>query len=81
MFCCGQGRGRVAMNGKAASPAPRPRPVSSAVLYEYVGATGMSVIGPISGTQYRFAGPGAKVQIDRRDVGSMAGLPNLRRLE
>jgi hypothetical protein len=80
MTCCGQGRGKVAINGKLSGPAQRTGPVSSAVLYQYTGATGMTVIGPISGARYRFDQPGAKVQIDRRDISSMAGLPNLSRL-
>jgi hypothetical protein len=80
MTCCGQGRSRVAMNGRAAESPRRTRPVSSVVLYEYTGATGMTVVGGISGARYRFDQPGAKVQIDRRDVSSVAGLPNLRRL-
>ena len=41
----------------------------------------MTVLGPVSGLKYRFGQPGAKVQIDSRDVFSMAGLPNLRRLQ
>lgn len=40
----------------------------------------MTVSGPVSRTTYRFDGPGAKVQIDPRDLASMAGLPDLRRL-
>jgi hypothetical protein len=80
MTCCGQGRGKVAMNGKLTRPAQLPARVSSAVLYQYTGTTGMTVIGPISGARYRFDQPGAKVQIDRRDVSSLTGLPNLSRL-
>lgn len=80
MTCCGQGRGKVATNGKLAASARRPGPISSAVLYQYTGATAMTVIGSISGTRYRFDQPGAKVQIDRRDLSSLAGLPNLSRL-
>jgi hypothetical protein len=59
---------------------PKARPVSSAALYQYTGATGMTVIGPISGATYRFDQPGAKKQIDARDISSLAGLPYLRRL-
>jgi hypothetical protein len=40
----------------------------------------MTVMGPISGARYRFDRPGAKVQIDGRDLSSLAGLPNLRRV-
>ncbi len=80
MTCCGQGRSKAAMNGKLTGPARRPAPVSSAILYQYTGTTGMTVIGPISGIRYRFDQPGAKVQIDRRDLSSLTGLPNLSRL-
>ena len=78
-MCCGQGRGLVAAGGKTAVTARKLAPVSSAALYEYTGATGMTVLGPISGARYRFDRPGAKVQIDGRDVSSLAGLPHLRR--
>jgi hypothetical protein len=40
----------------------------------------MTVTGSISGLKYRFEHPGAKVQVDRRDLLSMTGLPNLRRI-
>lgn len=79
-MCCGQGRGRVVTSGKAAAATRRPGPASSAALYEYTGATGMTVMGPISGARYRFDRPGAKLQIDGRDVSSLTGLPNLRRV-
>ena len=78
MACCGQRRAMAAGSGRAIEPT-RPRPVSRAVLYEYTGSTGMTVSGPVSGLKYRFAGPGSKLQIDSRDVASLAGLPNLRR--
>jgi hypothetical protein len=80
MACCGHGRGQMTMSGRIAGQTRGPVPVSSAVLYRYTGATGMTVLGPISGTRYRFDQPGAKLQIDRRDLSSMAGLPNLQRL-
>jgi hypothetical protein len=67
-------------NGRAVEPNRLFRPLSRAALYEYTGATGMTVTGGVSGTKYRFAQPSAKVQIDLRDVASLAGLPNLRRL-
>jgi hypothetical protein len=40
----------------------------------------MTVAGRMSGARYRFAAPGAKLQVDMRDAPSMAALPNLRRL-
>ena len=77
MACCGQRRSMVG-TGKSADAA-RTRPGSTFTLYEYVGTTAMTVTGSISGLKYRFERPGAKVQVDRRDLLSMAGLPNLRR--
>jgi hypothetical protein len=53
---------------------------SRSVLYEYIGATGMTVTGPTSGQRYRFGAPGSRLQIDPRDASSFAGLPNLRRV-
>jgi hypothetical protein len=81
MPCCGQRRGMVAGTGRVVESKQMPRRPSHAALYEYTGATGMTVIGPISGSKYRFGQPGAKVQIDPRDIASMAGLPNLRRIQ
>jgi hypothetical protein len=56
------------------------RTIPRVAIYEYTGTTGMTVMGPMSGLKYRFGQPGAKVQVDSRDVRSMAGLPNLRQL-
>lgn len=79
MACCGQRRAMAAGSG-AVVQANRPRAVSHSALYEYTGATGMSVTGSGSGTKYRFSHPGSKLQIDPRDIAAMAGLPNLRRV-
>jgi hypothetical protein len=80
MACCGQRRGAIDTSGTAAA-AKRPPPKSRVVLYQYTGPTAITVAGRMSGAKYRFAGPGAKVQIDMRDAPSLAALPNLRRLE
>jgi hypothetical protein len=40
----------------------------------------MTVTGSVSRTTYRFDSPGATLQIDPRDLASMASLPDLRRL-
>jgi hypothetical protein len=79
-MCCGQSRSRVATSGRAVSPMRKPAPSTSGALYEYTGKTGMTVIGPISGARYRFDRPGARLQIDGRDVLSIRSLPNLRRV-
>lgn len=81
MACCGQRRAQAAGTGKAFAPAHGLRRTPNVALFEYTGTTGMTVTGRITGAKYRFGQPGAKVQIDPRDVSSMAGLPNLRRIQ
>lgn len=79
MTCCGRARAQLSV-GKLAGGLQRSAQPSRTVLYEYVGLTAMTVKGPSSGASYRFAAPGAKLQIDLRDAPSLAALPNLRRL-
>jgi hypothetical protein len=61
---------------------PSPRMVETApeVLFEYAGSTGLTATGPFTGRRYRFDGPGARVEVDARDVPSLMGIPNLRRV-
>lgn len=81
MACCGQTRAQLSLTGKAALAANRvvaaPTP---ALLFEYTGRTGMTVVGSGTGRTYRFGEPGARVQIDARDVASLAAVPNLSRI-
>ena len=50
-------------------------------VFEYVGATGLTVFGTVSGARYRFARPGARVTVHGRDADAMATLPNLKRVQ
>lgn len=68
MGCCGDKR--RAISATAAEP----------VLFEYTGATAMTVIGPMTRRVYRFPLRGARVAVDRRDAPHMAATPNLRRV-
>jgi len=57
------------------------RQVSSVTVYfEYIGKTGLTVVGPITGSRYRFDGPGAIVAVDGRDASPVAAVPNLRQV-
>lgn len=83
MSCCG--RHRETFRGTSQSsrrPSDRPRkPLpQSPVRFEYVGATGLTVLGPATGKRYRFDRSGAQVLIEPRDVPSMAAVPHLRRV-
>ena len=51
---------------------------SSYVYFQYVGRTGLSVIGPMSGKRYRFDRHGATIPADPRDRRSLAAVPGLR---
>ena len=85
MSCCGQGRWQARrVNTEAALPgagANHSRPVASAgVLFEYIGGTGLTAMGPVTGKRYRFGRPGAQVGVDPRDASALAAVPVLRRV-
>jgi hypothetical protein len=82
MACCGGKRSHVVMNGQlsVASLGKSTIPTSHLLLFEYTGQTAMTVVGGATGRTYRFLDPGARVQIDGRDVQSLSAVPNLKRL-
>jgi hypothetical protein len=70
---------------RPSTPAARhPREAASvrhtSVFFEYVGKTGMTVTGPVSGRRYRFDHPGSRVAVEPADKPSLAALPQLRRV-
>jgi hypothetical protein len=54
-------------------PAPR-----GSIYFEYVGSTGLTAVGPITGKRYRFSHSGAQIEVDSRDAPSFIAVPNLR---
>jgi hypothetical protein len=70
--CCGRGRVRAAVI------TPAMVRTAKGVVFEYVGRTGLTVVGPISGAPYHFAGSGARVEVDARDQAALARVPVLR---
>jgi len=58
----------------------RERAARATVNFQYNGRTGLTVVGPVTGMQYRFGGPGATLPVDARDRHSLASVPNLRRV-
>jgi len=87
MGCCGQARSAQRM-GATGRPDPDPAPsrVSpgdpSLAYFQYTGrtATGVTLVGGLTGTRYRFEYPGAIVPVDARDRRSLAGVAVLRQL-
>jgi hypothetical protein len=55
--------------------APPAKPV-----FEYVGATALTVVSPVTRKTYRFERPGARVDVDPRDRSWIAFVPNLARV-
>lgn len=56
------------------------RTLRDRVYFKYMGRTGMTVIGPVTGKRYRFEGPGSVAEVDLRDRRSVAALPNLQQV-
>lgn len=80
MPCCGKGAvvsPRHALPGNAGN---RERAARPTVNFQYTGRTGLTAVGPVTGMQYRFDGPGATLPVDARDRHSLAAIPNLRRI-
>ena len=50
------------------------------VTFVNVGNAGVAVRGPISGTEYRFEWPGARIEVDPRDRVLLASIRQLRQV-
>jgi hypothetical protein len=48
--------------------------------FQYTGATGLTVAGPVTGKRYRFDAPGAIVAVDLMDRASVAAVPGLKQV-
>jgi len=69
------------VNAGTAPGSSRMHPVPlGPVVFEYVGRTGLTVVGSQTNKRYRFDYPGAKVEIVAADVPSVAQVPTLRRV-
>lgn len=86
MGCCGKKREQF-LAGVRTGPPSNTRPsvvqhlqpaTHDRVFFEYLGNTGMTVVGPATGKRYRFDRPGARLEVDLRDRRSLATVPNLR---
>ena len=56
------------LGARPAAPVPAgPRFQSATAYFEYFGKTGLTVVSPTTGKQYRFNHPGARVEIDASD--------------
>jgi hypothetical protein len=85
MSCCGKHRAAgggpppripTTTNGHSTRPPAR----QTSVFFEYVGRTGLTVVGPVSGRRYRFDAPGSRQPIDPADKPSLAAVQLLRQV-
>ncbi len=89
MGCCGNQRQRQYARqsiGKDGVPLHPPmQDVSPGkrqdVIFQYVGKTGLTAIGPVSGIRYRFIGPGVTLSVDPRDRLALGKIPHLRQVQ
>ena len=88
MPCCGKKRvqsRRKTLTRRATKPAertvllPQPEP-GSPPHFQYVGKTGLTVMGPRTHKRYRFDRPGAIVVVDPRDERALAAVSILKQV-
>ncbi len=80
MPCCGQAAQISPKHALPGNTANRERAARATVNFQYTGRTGLTAVGPVTGMQYRFDGPGAILPVDAREWRSLAAVPNLRRV-
>jgi hypothetical protein len=80
MACCGQSRQTYYASTPTVRPAGFAGVSGQTPIFEYIGATALKVMGPVTGREYRFDRPGARVEVDANDQASLARVPNLRRI-
>lgn len=83
MSCCG----RQIQHSLSIPPSParsnqasRPPLPQAAIRFEYVGTTGLTVVGPATGKRYRFDQTGSRLFIDPQDAPAIRAVPHLRRV-
>ncbi len=78
MPCCGQASPLSQMSAVSGNAKRREQAARITVNFKYTGKTGLTVMGPVTGMQYRFIGPGATLPVDARDRYGMMAVPKLR---
>ena len=87
MTCCGKHRAEWLsaartdrIDDSRQTPPPSSSPLARVVHFKYLGARGVTVVGPVSGRTYQFFGAGATAAVDPRDAPSVAAVPHLIRI-
>ena len=82
-MCCGQGRRQLRMDrggARRSDPARPAPPQPGPMAFEYVGTSSLALVGPYSGREYRFPGPGAQGVVEPVDQAYLAGIRALRQV-
>jgi hypothetical protein len=61
--------------GDAGAGASGARPTNPE--FRYIGGSSLTVTGPVTGHTYRFAAPGARLEVNRHDAASLLYVPSL----
>lgn len=88
MSCCGQKRtaGQTGLSYhihntfQTNTIPPQATEKKIAVCFEYIGRTGLTVMGTISGKRYRFDRTGSLICVDPKDRPSLSAIPQLREI-
>lgn len=84
MGCCGQQRQQVHRQAPIDRVVGAPSKSAAITIpdayFQYLGDRGLTVIGPISGKQYRFGYPGAVMAVDPRDRRSLLAIDHLKQV-
>jgi hypothetical protein len=80
-MCCGRNQKSLqynAPNRVAAFPASENTRLGS--MFQYLGKTALTVVGPITGARYRFERPGSQLSVNPRDRAGLLRVPVLKAL-
>lgn len=79
MSCCGRTRIEETRADRSVATAPAPEPVRT-VVFEYIGRTSLTIVGPVTRMSYRFDKPGARATVFARDRHSLNLVPVLKQV-
>lgn len=88
MSCCGKKRSQARLTTQTSSVSesaesasvPRLPEYDSQAYFQYLGKTGLTLMGPRTGKRYRLDRPGAVIAVDLRDRRALAAVSILRQV-
>jgi hypothetical protein len=79
-MCCGRNpkASQYFSPQRVQAPAPANTELQSGSRFQYLGKTGLTVVGPTTGARYRFDQPGSQLRVDPRDCPAFLRIPVLK---